>query len=132
VRGAPAIVERSQLDEIVYERSREMFTKVRQHLRSRGLLDQLVRGVVLTGGASTLGNQVELAETVLQVPCRIGQPDAVNVLPQAANTPAYTAAVGVVRHAFEYRAALRAGRIEGRARPTGFRYITGFFKKYFF
>jgi cell division protein FtsA len=133
VRGAPPVVERSQLDEIIYERAKELLTKVRQHLRARGLIDHLVRGVVLTGGVSRLGNQAALAEAVFQVPCRVGLPDSVEILPHAANAPEFSAAVGLVRHAFAYRAALRAGRIEGRG-PGGsrFRRLGHAFRKYFF
>ncbi len=134
VPGAPAIVERTQLDEIIYERARELLTKkVRQHLHARGLMDHLVRGVVLTGGASTLKNHVTLAQAVFQVPCRIGLPDSVDILPHPVNAPEFTAAVGVVRHAFDYRSALRAGRIEDRdSMSSGLRRLGRVIRKYFF
>ncbi len=133
VRGAPALVERSQLDEIIYDRANELLTKVRQHLHARGHIDHLVRGVVLTGGASMLKNYTGLAETVFEAPCRVGLPDAVEILPQAVAIPEFSAAAGVIRHAFEYRNAVRAGRIEGRGPSgSGIRRLGRVIRKYFF
>jgi len=134
VSGARAIVERSELDEIVFERAEELLAKeVRRHLRDRGLMDHLVRGVVLTGGASRLRNYVALAEAVFQMPCRVGAPDAVDVLPHAVSAPEFSAAAGVVRHAFEYRDAVRQGRIEGHGMMgSGLRRVGRVLRKYFF
>ncbi len=114
VRGAPTIVERRELDMITYERAKELVIKVRQHLHARGLMKNLVRGVVLTGGGGAIRNQVALAEAVFQVPCRLGVPDSLEILPHAVGAPEFSAAVGIVRHAFEYRAAAHSGRIEAR------------------
>lgn len=134
VRGAPSIVDRSQLDEIVFERSKELLVKVRQHLYSRGLAKHLVRGVVLTGGAAEIRNLAGLAEAVFEVPARIGLPDGVDVLPQPVNTPEFAPAVGIIRHGFEYLAAVRSGRIEIRRGPVGslMRRFSGMLRKYFF
>jgi cell division protein FtsA len=133
VAGTPGVVPRDQIDMIIFERSNEILTKVRQHLQSRGLSKNLVRGVVLTGGASAIRGIVPLAEAIFQVPCRAGLPDSVEILPHAVNAPEFSAAIGIVRHAFEYRAAAQNGRVE----PTGpvnaaFRRVSKFFKKYFF
>jgi cell division protein FtsA len=114
VPGAPPIVDRRELDLIVFERARELMTKIRQHLQTRGLMKNLVRGVILTGGASLIKNHVELAESVFHVPCRVGMPSSVEILPHGASSPSFSAAVGIARHAFEYRAAARNGRIEPR------------------
>ncbi|MBI4560160.1 MAG: cell division protein FtsA [Candidatus Hydrogenedentes bacterium] len=132
VHGAAVIVERQQLDMIMYERARELLTKVRQHVHARGLSKNLVRGVVLTGGAGAIKNHSALAESVFQVPCRVGYPNSVEILPQAVNAPEFSAAVGIVRHAFEYRAAARNGRVEPRGPVvSGMRRLGRFVKKYF-
>lgn len=133
VRGAPSIVERHELDAIIFERSKELMTKVRQHLHARGLAKHLVRGMVLTGGASTIKNLAPLAEAVFQVPARMGLPDAIPGLPGPVNTPEYAAVVGVVRHGMAYRAAARNGRLQGRG-PMGsiFRRFREAFSRYFF
>lgn len=112
VHGAPEIVPREDLDVIVYERARELMTKVRQHLHSRGLAKHLIRGVVLTGGGSAVKNYVKLAETVFQVPCRVGVPSSVDILPPDAKGPAFSGVVGIAKHGFDYRAAVRTGRLQ--------------------
>ena len=133
VHGAPPIIERNELDEIIHARATELLTKVRQHLHAKGLINQLVRGVVLTGGASNLHNHAALAESLLQVPCRTGFPQSIEIVPHAVNAPEFSAAVGVVRHAFEYRNALRDGRIEGRGLVgSGLRRLMKIARKYFF
>ena len=43
VPGSPSVVDRADLDAIVYERARELLGKVRQHIQARGLLKNLVR-----------------------------------------------------------------------------------------
>lgn len=110
VPGARSIVERSELDEIIRDRAVELLTEARQHLMGTGLAQHLVRGVVLTGGASRLKEFVSLAEAIFQVPCRQGRPMGVTHLPAAVQGPEWSAAVGIMRHAFDYRTAERHGR----------------------
>jgi len=112
VPGAPSIVTRSEVEMIIFERARELMTKVRQYLQARGLVKNLVCGIVLTGGASEIKNHVELAKSSLQLSARKGVPNKVEIAPAAVRTAAYSAAVGVVQHAFTYRAAARSGRID--------------------
>lgn len=111
VPGASDTVDRRYLEMIIYQRTKELLTRVRQHLSSRGLTKHLIRGVVLTGGTSTLKNYIALAESIFRVPCRKGIPDTVANLPQAVCSPEYSVAVGLVRYGFEYRAAVRNGLI---------------------
>jgi cell division protein FtsA len=134
VHGAPAIVDREKLEMIIFERSRELLHKVHQHMNSRGLSKHLVRGMILTGGAAAIRNQVRLAEAVFQVPSRQGLPVGIDVMPQPVQSSAYTPVVGVARHGFEYRAAARNGRIEVRRGLIGtvVHAIVSFFGRYFF
>jgi len=132
VAGSPPIVERKELDHIVFERAKELMVKVRQHLHARDLTKNLVRGVVLTGGASRIKNYTALAEAVFQVPCRVGYPNSVEILPHAVEAPEFSPAVGIVRHGFEYRSAARSGRAEPRGGAVAWRKRAArFFKKYF-
>lgn len=132
VQGASSVVDRQDIEMIIHARAKELLTKVRQYLQSRGLSKNLVCGVVLTGGASEIKNSVELAQSVFQVPCRQGIPNAVEVLPHAVRSPAYAAAVGVIRHAFLYREAARNGRIDANGAGTSWaRRMWNWTKKYF-
>lgn len=132
VSGAPTIVERADLDGIVYDRARELMVKTHQFLNARGLAKHLVRGVVLTGGTGALKNFVPLAESVFQTPCRVGLPSTIRHVPHDLKTPAYTACIGLVRHAFDYRTAAMNGRLDGRGVLTPLRRVSRFVKKYLF
>lgn len=134
VRGAPEIVNRDELDEIIFERSKELMTKIRQQVHANGYARHLVRGIVITGGAAQIKNQTALAEAVFQVPARIGLPTGIDVLPPQVNTPEFVPVVGVARHGFEFRAAVRSGRIQVQRGPlrSVFQRVSGFLKKYFF
>ena len=132
VPGAPPVVDRADLDMIVYERAKELLVKVRQHLQARGLSKNLVRGIVLTGGASLIRNYTALAEAVFQVPCRVGLPNSVEIRPQSVHSPEFSASIGIVRHAFEYRNAARNGRVEPRGVVVSLsRRMGRFLKRYF-
>lgn len=132
VPGAPPLVDRGDLEMIIFERAKELLIKVRQYLHARGLSKNLVRGIVLTGGASRIKGYTELAEAVFQVPCRVGLPNSVEIRPQAVLAPEYSAAVGIARHAFEYRSAARNGRVEPRGAVVSMsRRLARFIKRYF-
>ena len=134
VHGAPTVVDRDELEMIIFERSRELLNKVHQYINSRGMSKHLVRGIILTGGAASIRNQVALAEAVFQVPARQGRPDGLDVSPQPVQHTAFTSVVGVARHGFEFRSAVRHGRVKMQRGPVGafFQAIGGFFGKYFF
>jgi cell division protein FtsA len=134
VRGAPSIVDRDTLDMIVFERTKELLGKVRHHLKARGHMKNLVRGVVLTGGAATIPNMNLLAETLFDAPARLGAPDGFEGMPSGVNSPEFGPVAGVLRHGFLYRAAARSGRIEVRRGVAGtiWRALGRFFSKYFF
>jgi cell division protein FtsA len=118
VRGAPTIVQRSNLDMIVFERSKELMTKVRQFLQGQGLMKNLVRGIVLAGGSAQIAHQATLAEAVFQVPARIGLPAGIDMLPQQINSAEFVPVIGVLRHGFDYCAAVRSGRFEVARGPV--------------
>jgi cell division protein FtsA len=118
---------------IIYERAHELMKKTYQHLNSRGLTKHLIRGVVLTGGSASIINYAKLAESVFQVPCRVGLPTGVEIVAARAREPQFSGVVGVARHGFDYRTATRSGRISFRGPVAhGAKRIGEAFKKYFF
>lgn len=133
VHGARTVVPREELSMIIHERARELMTKVRQYLHSRGLVKHLIRGVVITGGGAQVKNYAKLAEVVFQVPCRVGVPTSVDILPPGARAADFSCAIGIVRHGFEFRALERHGHLRPQGPITqGIRKINGVIKKYFF
>ena len=133
VPGAPSIVDRRDVEMIIYARAIELLTKVRQFLHVRNLARNMVCGAVLTGGASEIKNLVELAQIVFQASVRKGMPESIEILPHAARTPSYSAAVGVALHAFAYRTAATTGRIDGECgRSSVMARSLNWMRKYFF
>lgn len=133
VHGTRTIVPRDELDMIIYERANELLTKVRQHLHSRGLNKHLVRGVVLTGGSARIKNCVKLAERVFQVPCRVGAPACVEIMPNSIKAPEFSGVVGVARHGLEFRSSnYTAHAVPSGAMRAGARIIGNVVRKYFF
>jgi cell division protein FtsA len=134
VRGAANIVDRAELDMIIFERSKELMMKVRQYLVRRQVASSLVRGIVLTGGAAQIRNMDLLAEVVFQAPARIGQPEGIELMPQPVNAPEFVPALGVCRHGFEYRKAIQSGRIQVHRGPisNAFRGLFRVVSQYFF
>lgn len=132
VQGASSIVERNDLDMIIYERAHELLKKSAQHLTTRGLDKHLIRGLVITGGVASIKNYVKLAESVYQVPCRAGIPTGIEILPAQAKRPEFSGVIGVARHGFDYRTATRSGRISLRGPVAhGAKRIGQAFRKYF-
>ena len=133
VHGVPSIVPKEDLDGIMFDRTHELLVKIRQYIHSRGLSKHLIRGMVLTGGSAEIKNYARLAETVFQVPCRVGVPSNVEVLCAPARQAAFSGVIGVACHGFDYRAATRSGRMIARTPVLQSARIIGeTFRKYFF
>lgn len=112
VRGAPNIAERALLETIIFERGKELMHAIYQHLEKKDYLDHLIRGVVLVGGTARTKNLDTLAAHIFETAARVGLPDNVDVLPPQVASPEWVPAVGILKHGFLYREAIRSGRIE--------------------
>ena len=53
------------LSEVIEARYQEIFSLVKTELIKHDLKDQLSAGVIITGGASTMGGCIEMAEMIL-------------------------------------------------------------------
>lgn len=95
-RGTTRTLPQRTLAEIIEPRMREIFELVRERLVRRGWKEELTGGIVLTGGGSLLEGVVELAEQVLQVPARLGEPVLPPGSPQELRSPIYATVIGLV------------------------------------
>jgi len=99
VGGRPPItIPRSQLLTIIKPRMEEIFKLVKQHLDSLSLTRPLGGGIILTGGTAQLAGVVELANHILKLPARIGNPlPAANLggLVEDYRTPSWATAIGL-------------------------------------
>jgi cell division protein FtsA len=91
----PRILARQILTEITMPRMEEIFEHVRKEMARAGF-DELASGVVLTGGTTILEGTTELAEEVLGIPARRGQPRGIGGLVDVVRSPAYATGVGLV------------------------------------
>ncbi|MHB1020805.1 MAG: cell division protein FtsA [Acidobacteriaceae bacterium] len=95
--GQPARMVRQRfLSEILEPRAREFFQMLRDNLRQGGVLEALGAGCVLTGGGAMLPGLLDVAESFLRVPARIGYPVALSRMPQELVKPEFSAAIGML------------------------------------
>jgi cell division protein FtsA len=103
VQGAPAMLPLRTMAEILEPRARELMYYVRESLRYGGVVDALGAGCVLTGGGATLPGMLDVAESQLRAPARIGMPVRLPHMPQELNHPAWAVAIGMVLYAHRTR-----------------------------
>jgi cell division protein FtsA len=98
----PQTRSRQILCEIIEPRIEEIYVLVQQEIQKSGFEDLTSSGVVLTGGCCVMQGMVELAEEVLGLPARIGEPNSVGGLVDVVRSPKYATAVGLVRYGMEH------------------------------
>lgn len=87
---------RQILAEILEPRVEEIFTLVKREIHRAGMKDAVSSGIILTGGASLLEGITEVAESVFELPVRIGTPQGISGLVDVVNNPMYATGVGLV------------------------------------
>ncbi len=103
----PRNVSRTILTRIIQPRMEEMFRLALNELKRSDYIDLLTSGIVLTGGASMIEGSVELAESIFDMPARLGIPDGFTGLIESAKNPMYATGVGLVLYGEENRATSR-------------------------
>ena len=94
----PRRIARRVLCEIVEPRVDEIFMLVKRELQRSGYVDLLASGAVITGGTTIMDGMSELAEEVLGLPVRRGQPRNVGGLVDGVRRPRFSTGVGLVLH----------------------------------
>ncbi|HDJ28083.1 MAG TPA: cell division protein FtsA [Proteobacteria bacterium] len=92
----PRVLSRQILGEIIEPRMEEILELVKRELYKSGFHDQVVSGVVLTGGSSLMPGVEELAETVFEMQARSGIPQHVGGLLDIVKSPIYATGVGLL------------------------------------
>lgn len=87
---------RQILAEILEPRIEEIFTLVKREIVRAGMKDYITSGVVLTGGSALLEGISSVAESVFELPVRIGTPQGISGLVDVVNNPMYATGVGLV------------------------------------
>jgi cell division protein FtsA len=92
----PRVVRQRLIGEILEPRARELFHMLRDNLRQGGVLEALGAGCVLTGGGARLTGLLDVAESQLRVPARIGSPVPLSRLPQELAQPECATLIGTL------------------------------------
>lgn len=99
-KRSPRQLSRKILSEVIHARYEELFMLVLAELRRSGLEDLIASGIVITGGASQIESAVELAESVFQMPVRVGMPQHVRGLTDVLDSPSYATSVGLLLYGY--------------------------------
>lgn len=92
----PRKLPRQILGEILEPRMEEIFTLIQREVYRAGMEKIITSGVVLTGGTSLLDGGVEIAESIFNLPARLGKPRGISGLVDVVNNPMYATGVGLV------------------------------------
>jgi cell division protein FtsA len=92
----PRLVKQRLVGEILEPRARELFHMLRDNLRQGGVLEALGAGCVMTGGGARLAGLLDVAESLLRVPARIGSPVPLSKMPDELAQPECAALIGTL------------------------------------
>ncbi len=124
---SPRKLSKQILCEILEPRVEEMFELVRREILKAGMESVITSGVVVTGGTSQLNGLTEVAESVFNLPTRLGKPMGITGLVDVVNNPRFATGVGLVLHGAknenEQKFRIRDGNIFNR--------VMGRMKKWF-
>lgn len=95
---APRALSRQILAEILEPRVEEIFSLVNREIIKSGYEDIIASGVVITGGTTILTGMPELAEQVLNLQVRRGDPQGIGGLVENVSSPVYATGVGLVKY----------------------------------
>lgn len=87
---------RKILGEILEPRVEEIFSLIKREIYRAGMENLIVSGMVLTGGSALLGEATEIAESIFELPTRLGKPREISGLVDVVNNPMYATGVGLV------------------------------------
>jgi cell division protein FtsA len=92
----PRNLPRQILGEILEPRTEEIFTLVQREIYRAGVEHLICSGVVITGGSALLEGCTDLAESIFNLPTRLGRPRGIGGLVDVVNNPMYATGVGLV------------------------------------
>ncbi len=92
----PRKLPRQVLGEILEPRVEEIFSLIKREIYREGMENLISSGVVLTGGSALLDGGTDIAESIFNVPTRLGTPRGISGLVDVVNNPMYATGVGLV------------------------------------
>jgi cell division protein FtsA len=129
---SPRVLSKLVLAEIIEPRASEIFALIQREIIKAGCEDLLTSGVVLTGGTANLPGITQIAESVFNLPVRIGLPSSVGGLLDLVKGTEYSAAVGLVLHGASQSHFVKRGAAGGKGRVgSTVRRVVGWFSEHF-
>jgi len=123
----PTQIARQFLGEILEPRVEEMFTLLNREIYRAGMENLIPSGIVITGGTALLNDVSEMAESIFNLPTRLGKPRGIAGLVDVVNNPMYATGVGLVLYGARNQTAKKF-RIRDR---NIFNRVTSRMKKWF-
>jgi cell division protein FtsA len=87
---------RQILGEILEPRMDEIFKLINREIHEADMHNSIASGIVLTGGTALLEGATEIAESIFNVPTRLGKPRNISGLVDVVNNPMFATGVGLV------------------------------------
>ncbi|NUN96973.1 MAG: cell division protein FtsA [Candidatus Omnitrophica bacterium] len=125
----PRQVPRSDLNFVIEARVEQIIQQVERTIDQALPREDLVAGIVLTGGSSLLGGLAEKFQKELGVDTGLGIPGGVTGFTDIVKSPTCATAIGMLQYALKERRRLQAE--VGRGIPKVVRRFTNFLSKYF-
>lgn len=110
----PRKLPRQILGEIIEPRTEEILSLLKREIYRAGMESHISSGIVLTGGGALLHGITELAESIFNLPARVGRPRGVGGLKDVIQDPNFATAVGLVLYG-----AKQGEGTQVKARETG-------------
>lgn len=107
------ILSTNELLAILQPRAREIFTIINSELCAKKMHSFMSSGLVLTGGGALLRGMNTLAQTIFNVPVRIGYPHAHYGITQSLSSPLYATSYGLLVHAHKKHKAAASDSMHG-------------------
>ncbi len=92
----PRKLPRQILGEILEPRMEEIFELTQREIFRAGMENLIPSGFVLTGGTALLSGVADVAESIFNLPTRLGRPQGIKGLVDVVNNPMYATGVGLV------------------------------------
>ncbi len=109
-----------RLYNIVNSRVKEIFELVKEKVQEYSHMHSLPCGLVLTGGSSRLKGIKALAESVFDMPVRLGIPEEVEGPQEVIGEPVYSTGVGLLKYAHQLESLAVMDNPEDGSEDNGF------------
>ncbi len=109
-----------RLYNIVNSRVKELLDLVKQKIEGYDFMHQVPCGLVITGGTSLLRGIAPLANSVFNLPARLGTSCDVEGPPDVINNPIYSTGVGLLKYAYQLENYINIGQTGGAREKNSF------------